>query len=103
MYTSSNPYLEIRGAYVLAKLALITDPENDMTYEALIDAQAQGYRDSCECDESGTDMDVPTFFADVKALRQEWLDGWRLAEESREMENCSSCRAARGDPCPIHG
>ncbi|WP_186083119.1 hypothetical protein [Burkholderia gladioli] len=102
-HTSKNPYLEIRCSYVLANFALISDPNGDGPWEALMDAQAIGYRDCCDCQDHGTDMDVPAFFADVKALRQEWLDGWRLAEDMRDMQDCGGCNNSRGEPCPIHG
>lgn len=103
-YTSKNPYLETRCAFVLAKIARIGNPDgDDETWEPMLDAQAMGSQDAHRCDENGTDMDVPMFFADVRELRQEWLDGWNRYFEMVEMNNCSGCNNSRGDPCPVHG
>ncbi|WP_416268284.1 hypothetical protein SD235_11570 [Burkholderia cepacia] len=101
-YISTNPYLEARCSFVLAKLALIGAPDaEDTTYEAMLDAQALGSQDAERCHEQGTDMDVPAFFADVLELKCEWLSGWTWYEDMLDMRDCSGC--VTGDPCPFHG
>lgn len=45
-YTSTNPYLNARCEYVLAKLALIANPGEDETWSPLVDAQALGSQDA---------------------------------------------------------
>ncbi|WP_109482860.1 hypothetical protein [Paraburkholderia sp. C35] len=103
-YKSTDPYLEARGDFVLAKIAMIGDPNaEDMTYEALIEAQVLGYRDASVAHETGEDIECSPFFADVPELKREWLDGWSRHDEMAEMAECSGCNNSRGDPCPIHG
>lgn len=103
-YTSKNPYLEARCSFVLAKLAMIGDPNaEDTTYEALIEAQVLGYRDASVAHETGETIECSPFFADVPELKREWLDGWNHHDDMIDMNNCSGCSNSRGDPCPIHG
>lgn len=103
LYKSTNPYLEVRGDYVLAKLALLTDPDDDTTYEPLIEAEVLGHRDASYYLETGKDTDTPAFFADVPDLLKSWIHGWNVAMQAREMDECSGCNNSRGDPCCIHG
>lgn len=103
-YTSTNPYLEARCEYVLAKLALIANPDGeDETWSSLVDAQSLGWQDAARAHETGEDIPVPAFFADVPELKSEWLDGWDRYDELVDMQNCSGCNNERGDPCPCHG
>jgi len=103
-YTSTNPYLEARCEYVLAKLALIANPDGeDETWSPLVDAQALGSQDAARAHETGEDIPVPAFFTDVPELKREWLDGWNRYDELVDMQNCSGCNNERGDPCPCHG
>jgi hypothetical protein len=101
-----NPYLEIRIQYVLARLALIGDPnpeENDKRWNVSMDAEAIGYSDAMQCHADGTDMDIPAYFADEPALRSSWCNGWDAAWSYIVTAKCAGCREARGDPCLIHG
>ncbi|AOZ05878.1 hypothetical protein [Cupriavidus malaysiensis] len=101
-YKSTNPYLEARCTFVLAKLALIGAPdEEDTTYEAMIEAQCLGHRDAEVSADTGETIDCSLFFADVPELQREWMFGWNQYFEMREMEECGSCNS--GNPCPIHG
>ncbi|VBG63432.1 hypothetical protein [Burkholderia pseudomallei] len=101
-YISTNPYLEARCSFVLAKLALIGAPDDeDTTYEPMIEAQCLGHRDAEVSDETGETIDCSPFFADVPELKGEWHYGWNQYFEMREMEECGSCNS--GNPCPIHG
>lgn len=102
-YTSTNPYLNARCEYVLAKLALIANPGEDDTWSPLVDAQALGSQDAQRAHEKGEDIPVPMFFVDVPALKQEWLDGWNRYDEMIEMANCSGCNNENGWPCHYHG
>lgn len=90
--------LNIRVSFALARIAEIADPESWDIIEVQWEAEALGHRDyrnGCEA--------VPTMFADEPYLRDAWMRGNADAQMSEEMENCPSCNAARGDPCPIHG
>ncbi|VWC93716.1 hypothetical protein BCO18430_03434 [Burkholderia contaminans] len=90
--------LDIRVSFALARIAEITDPESWDIIEVQWEAEALGRRDywnGCE--------EVPTMFADEPYLRDAWKRGIADAQMSEEMENCSGCIAARGDPCPYHG
>jgi hypothetical protein len=90
--------LNIRVSFALARIAEITDPESSDMIEVQWEAEALGHRDywdGCE--------DVPTMFADEPYLRNAWMRGNADAETGEEMQNCSGCTAARGDPCPYHG
>jgi hypothetical protein len=104
LYKSTDPYLEARWDFVLAKLAMISDVDaEDTTYEALIEAQVLGYRDASVAHETGEGIECSSFFADVPELKREWLAGWNRHDEMIEMADCPGCNNSRGDPCSIHG
>ncbi|HDR9497299.1 hypothetical protein LGM57_33585 [Burkholderia cepacia] len=90
--------LDIRVSFALARIAEITDPETWDMIEVQCNAEALGRNDYW----NGRD-EVPTMFADEPYLRDAWKRGNADAEMCEELENCASCIAARGDPCPIHG
>lgn len=91
--------LHIRVSFALARIAEITDPESWDLIEVQFEAEALGrndyYSNGCE--------EVPTMFADEPYLRDAWKRGQADAAMSEELENCSGCIGARGDPCPYHG
>lgn len=45
---------------------------------------------------------VPILFASVQDLKTAWLTGWFEAQSFEEIDSCSNCQAAHGDPCPYH-
>lgn len=90
--------LNVRVEYANAKIAEIVDPNTDAMCLALNEAEAEGYRDY-----HARLYSVPVMFADVPGLVSAWESGQNFAAECEELENCESCKAARGDPCPVHG
>lgn len=104
LYKSTNDYLEVRGDYVLSKIAMIGDPgAEDESWEAIVEAEVLGHRDATVYMETGEPIDCSPFFADVPELLRGWIHGWNVAMETREMEECSMCNDSWCDPCPIHG
>lgn len=98
---ATNPYLNVRCAFALAKIASTVDPEDDRFCIAMSDAEQLGYRDSV--DDPDGDLPVPLFFADEPNLAASWKQGVRFHQEMLEMEQCWGCNNDRGDPCPHHG
>ncbi|VWC52650.1 hypothetical protein BLA23254_08048 [Burkholderia lata] len=90
--------LNVRVEYANAKIAEIVDPNSDAMCFALNEAEAEGYRDYHARLDS-----VPVMFADVPGLVTAWQSGQNFAADCEEMENCPYCKAAHGDPCPVHG
>ncbi|MDN7742387.1 hypothetical protein [Burkholderia gladioli] len=88
--------LDIRVAFVMAKLALITDPTREDLFFVLMDAQAQGWYD----EQSGETL--PVMFADEPMLREAWMLGAKAAEIDDEIASCHCCNDGTGDPCPLH-
>ncbi|MGC3027072.1 hypothetical protein ACPUER_18320 [Burkholderia sp. DN3021] len=90
--------LDIRVSFALARIAAIADPESWDMIDVECDAETLGRNDYW----NGR-KELPTMFADEPFLRDAWKRGEADAAMCDELENCSSCIAARGDPCPIHG
>ncbi|SDG93639.1 hypothetical protein SAMN05216466_106112 [Paraburkholderia phenazinium] len=98
---TTNPYLNVRCAFAQAKIATITDPDDDSFCVAMAEAEQLGYRDSADDPEG--DLPVPLYFADEPNLAQSWQQGVRNHQDMLDMDNCSGCSNDRGDPCHIHG
>lgn len=98
---TTNPYLNVRCAFALAKIATTTDPDDDSFCVAMAEAEQLGYRDS-EDDPEG-DPPMPLYFADEPNLAQSWQQGVWFHQDMRAMVNCPGCNNARGEPCHIHG
>ncbi|WP_186166161.1 hypothetical protein [Burkholderia gladioli] len=88
--------LDIRVAFVMAKLALFTDPTREDLFFVLMDAQAQGWFD----EQAGETL--PVMFADEPMLREAWMRGAKSAEIDDEIASCDCCNDGTGDPCPLH-
>ncbi|WP_186156711.1 hypothetical protein [Burkholderia gladioli] len=89
--------LDIRVAFVMAKIALIADPTNEGLFSVLLDAQAEGWHD----EKAGETL--PVMFADEPMLRDAWTFGASAAEIDDEFASCDCCNSGTGDPCHIHG
>ncbi|AOJ79227.1 hypothetical protein WS86_00380 (plasmid) [Burkholderia savannae] len=90
--------LDIRVSFALARIAAIVDPESHDMIEVQCDTETLGRNDYW----SGRKT-LPTMFADEPFLQEAWERGQVDAAMCEELETCSECEAARGDPCPIHG
>ncbi|VWD44889.1 hypothetical protein BCO18175_07172 [Burkholderia contaminans] len=90
--------LDIRVSFALARIAEILDPESWDIIEVQCEAESLGRNDYW----NGR-RELPTMFADEPFLRAASEQGQNDAAMCEELENCSGCIAARGDPCPYHG
>lgn len=90
--------LDVRVAYEKALLNGDVDVQ-----EVALD----GYFLGATYRQKGLPCVVPPLLANCAELAVSWKHGWQMRDDdlasSWEMENCSSCIAARGDPCHIHG
>ncbi|AUZ53529.1 hypothetical protein CLM98_23540 (plasmid) [Xanthomonas citri pv. citri] len=94
-----NP-LNIRVAHAKAEIAILAgrDEGLDALWETLEDAFALGKQQYHAGEES-----MPLLFVGAQDLQDRWVSGQDFAFELEQMENCELCKAARGDPCMIHG
>ena len=109
-------YLEVRCAYAIAKLkrhaserfgaefclansSSLSDGFLNDQAEQVDSAQCLGWRDA----QDGCDDQVPFLFADEPVLSAAWQRGVDQYRLIAHLENCTSCRTARFDPCPSHG
>ena len=93
--------LDIRVAYTKAKLDFYLTNSvgaEEAKWEALFEAQQQGYSDHRDglCDN-------PLMFADEPELVNAWNSGQEFAIDCMEEENCSYWHDSMGNPCPFHG
>lgn len=93
-----NECLDIRVAYEKRLITGFVDIQ-DLAQESML--LGFTYR------QQGMPFVAPPLLASCAVLADGWKYGWQERDhdiaESWEMENCSSCIAARGDPCHIHG
>jgi hypothetical protein len=80
----TNPYLDVRVAFALAKIALIVDPDDDSYEQPLGEAHALGLRDG---EDAPPYPSMPAFFADEPALARMWTLGVQ-EQEVREDKSC---------------
>ncbi|KND58110.1 hypothetical protein BVER_00370 [Candidatus Burkholderia verschuerenii] len=119
----NDAYLDVRCAYVIAKLNLRVSEQfgalfpnanasidlesrefDEIDLELIMDDQISEAERLGWCDaQADGDDQVPLLFADEPALSSAWKRGVRQHDLTVELENCSSCRAAGFDPCPFHG
>lgn len=86
----TNDYLEVRVAFALAKIAVISDPSDDSFSVPMADALALGQRDAAAAPDG--DLPVPTFFADEPNLADAWRQGTAIHEAEEETSGmCPFC------------
>lgn len=71
----------------------------DVLYEAINEAVIDGRHEYA----THGYRDAPRLFAGEPLLVNAWKNGWAMARDMDEISHCSSCQAADGDPCPMHG
>ncbi|MBD5035043.1 hypothetical protein VWT76_20810 [Xanthomonas citri pv. citri] len=94
-----NP-LNIRVAHAKAEIAILAGRDDglDALQLTLEDAFSFGYQQYF----AGR-LEAPLLFNGAPDLNASWVSGQDFAFELEQMENCELCKAARGDPCMIHG
>jgi hypothetical protein len=88
--------LTARGDY---EKSLILD-DSDLLYNAMDSARMSGYA-AYQADERHDD--APKLLARYALLASCWKDGWNLAADFAETEECQHCNNGTGDPCAYHG
>lgn len=85
--------LNVRADY---EKAVIAGSEEDLQ-QALNDAEALGHSSY----RIGNFL-PPILLTSVPDLKNAWALGWESADTGAEIDRCTFCAQALGDPCPIH-